>query len=241
MMELNINKCKLITFYRGSCININYALGSRQLERVSSILDLGVLLDPKLNFISHISMTANKARGVLGFVKRWAKEFKDPYITKILYTSLVRPILEYASVVWDPVYDAHCNTLESVQKQFLLFCLRSLHWNPRDLPPYTSRLALIKLPTLKSRRTMLNVVFILNLINGHICAPFLLNNIMLNVPNRPSRHYELLSLQYFRFNYANADPFRRMCSHFNKCYNIIDFSLNLNVIKCNIIVFLNSL
>lgn len=241
LMELNINKCKYITFYRGSYIDANYSLGNHQLERVLSMNDLGVLLDPKLSFNQHVSLIVNKARGILGFIKRWAKEFNDPYVTKRLYTSLVRPVLEYASVVWDPVYMTHINSIESVQKQFLLFCLRSLHWNLLDLPPYTSRLALIKLPTLKSRRTMLNVSFILNLINGDISSIYLLNNILLNVPTRPSRHYELLSIKYFTTNYANADPFRRMCSQFNKYYKVIDFSLSPNLIKSKIIILLNSL
>ncbi|EDW52713.1 GM17397, partial [Drosophila sechellia] len=35
----------------------------------------------------------NKARGVLGFIKRWSKELDDPYLTKTLFIPLVRPIL----------------------------------------------------------------------------------------------------------------------------------------------------
>jgi len=34
----------------------------------------------------------NKARGVLAFIKRWSKEFDDPYVTKTLFILLVRPI-----------------------------------------------------------------------------------------------------------------------------------------------------
>ena len=56
--------------------------------------DLGVLADLKLSFTDHISMVIGKARAVLGFVK-----FIEPYITKLLYISLVRPILEYASFI----------------------------------------------------------------------------------------------------------------------------------------------
>jgi len=32
---------------------------------------------------------------VIGFIKRWSKEFDDPYATKLLFTSLVRPNFEY--------------------------------------------------------------------------------------------------------------------------------------------------
>jgi len=50
--------------------------------------DLGVLLDPKLKFSDHISTIVNKARGVLGIIKRWSKELDDPYMTKTLFVSL---------------------------------------------------------------------------------------------------------------------------------------------------------
>lgn len=153
----------------------------------------------------------------------------------------MRPILEYGSVVWDPCYAVHINNIESVQKQFLLFALRSLPWNSTvNLPPYTSRLALIKLPTLKSRRTMLNVTFLLNLINGDVRSELLLSRISFNVPQRPSRYFSILHLQYFRENYANSEPFRKICCDFNKLYTLIDFSSNVNLVKNNIIQFLNS-
>ena len=49
-----------------------------------------------------------------------------------LFTILVRPILEYGSVIWDPKYTVHSGKIESVQIQFLLFCRRRLGngWDP---------------------------------------------------------------------------------------------------------------
>lgn len=240
LMELNFGKCKYMRFFRMMPMSANYVLGGHQLEMVDTFLDLGVLLDSKLNFISHITITVNKAKGVLGFIKRWAKEFNDPYVTKNLYTSLVRPILEYASTIWDPIYQTHVDSIESVQKQFLLFCLRSLNFNRLSLPSYTSRLALIKLPTLKSRRSMLNISLLLNIINGDVCSGFLINNISFNIPQRPTRYFSPLSVPFCRANYANADPLTRMCKEFNELYSLIDFCMSINVIKSNIIIFLNS-
>ena len=127
-----MKKCKYMRFSRRKFIPVNYLLGGQQLELVHTFMDLGILLDVKLSFISHINMTINKARGVLAFIKRWSKEFIDPYITKQLYTSLVRPILEYGSIIWDPLYNVHIDYIESIQKQFLIFCLRSLPWNPES-------------------------------------------------------------------------------------------------------------
>ena len=106
-----------------------YHLREKILKKVLNITDLGILLDHNFTFSEHISIMVNKVNGVLGFIKRWSREFTDPYITKQLYTSLVRPIFEYRSIVWDPHFLIYVNLIGSVQKRFLLFCLRGLGWN----------------------------------------------------------------------------------------------------------------
>lgn len=240
LMELNTKKCKIMIFSRGREIVHPYFLSNCQLELVTSFSDLGILLDTKLNFIQHITMAVNKARGVLAFIKRWSKEFDDPTVTKRLFTALVRPILEYGSVIWDPHYNVHSDHIESVQKQFLLFCLRNAYHTFIDLPPYSTRLSQINLPTLKSRRTMLNISFLMNLINGNICSDFLLNNLHFNIPQRSLRSYDLLYVRTHRTNYAMADPVRKLCCCFNQFSNFIDFASSLSVIKRNILIHLNN-
>jgi hypothetical protein len=47
------------------------------LEKVDKILDLGILLDKKLTLKFHCDMIISKAKGLLGFVKRRAKEFDN--------------------------------------------------------------------------------------------------------------------------------------------------------------------
>jgi len=97
-----------MSFYRGTSSFISYSLQNTPLERIYSDNDLGVLLDPKLKLDCH------KAMSVLGFIKRWSKEFDDPYKTKLLFTTLVRPILKYCSSVWSPQYQVHIYRIESV-------------------------------------------------------------------------------------------------------------------------------
>jgi len=80
---------------------MSYFLQNMSLDRKYSVNDLGVLLGPKLKFDSHITSTVNEAMCVLGFIKRWSREFYDPFTTKLLLTSL-RPYLEYCSIVWSP-------------------------------------------------------------------------------------------------------------------------------------------
>lgn len=238
-MELNLKKCKHMIFCRRGTISNNYIVSGTVLDTVSTFIDLGVLMDRKLDFLGHISMIVNRARSTLGFIKRWAKEFSDPYVTKQLYMTLVRPILEYASIIWNPYYRVHNDAIESVQKRFLLFCLRGLGWNYENLPSYIDRLKLIRLPTLESRRTMLGATFVFNLANGNVDSEFLLSNLNFNVPCRFTRNFKPLYLDFYKTNYANSYPFRRICNDYNILHNFIDFNSNVINVKHDIIEFLN--
>lgn len=73
----------------------------------------------------------NKAKSVLGFNERWAKELNEPYICNRLYIAFVRPSLEY-SAYWASYYQYHIDRIE-----FVLFALLNLPLDPtRILPPY---------------------------------------------------------------------------------------------------------
>jgi hypothetical protein len=69
---------------------------------------------------------------MLGFIRRLSFEFRDPYTLKSLYTSLVRPKLEYVSCVWSCV-----DKVERGQRRLIRYALRDFGWtNTYDLPPY---------------------------------------------------------------------------------------------------------
>jgi hypothetical protein len=95
------------------------------LDRVSSINDLGVIMDEKMNFSEHVNVMVGKAFAMLGFIRRLSLEFRDPYTLKFLYMSLVRPKLEYASCVWSPFYDVRVGKVECVQRRFIRYALRN--------------------------------------------------------------------------------------------------------------------
>lgn len=91
----------------------------------------------------HVDNIVNKASQRLGLIKRFAIEFCDIFITKCLHVGLVRPVLESSSLIWSSLLISNVKSVESVQKQFVLFVLRNLSWsNSFILPPYTSRLNL---------------------------------------------------------------------------------------------------
>jgi len=49
----------------------------------------------------HVDSVVSKANGTSGFLWR-NLQISSPSLKTTAYTSLVRPVLEYASTVWDP-------------------------------------------------------------------------------------------------------------------------------------------
>ena len=77
--------------------------------------DLGVTIDNKLKFVSHIQAMVKKANRNLGIVKR-AFSYLDKTVFLNLYKTIVHPHLEYASTVWSVLYKKDCISIENVQQ-----------------------------------------------------------------------------------------------------------------------------
>ena len=83
---------------------------------------LGVTLDANLRWNHHLHELSSKANKTLTLIKRnfW---FCDEDAKCLLYKTLVRPKLEYASVlVQDPHYLCDVNKLENIQRPAPRFC-----------------------------------------------------------------------------------------------------------------------
>jgi hypothetical protein len=70
-------------------IEFVYSIDRPALERVDEIKDLGVIMDGKMSFLSHIEAIISKSSRMLGFIKPFSKDFRSPYTQKTLYTSFV--------------------------------------------------------------------------------------------------------------------------------------------------------
>jgi hypothetical protein len=89
------------------------------LDRMSSINNLGVIMDEKMTFSEHVDVMVAKAFAMLGFIRRLSLEFRDPYTLKSLFTSLVRPKLDYKGCVWKPLYDGRVDRVKRLQTRFI--------------------------------------------------------------------------------------------------------------------------
>ena len=112
---------------------------------------MGVIIDDKLTFDKHICSKVNIANRNLGLIfKTFNYLNKDMFLT--LYKSLIRPHLEYASVIWTPRFKKHTIQIENVQRRAtrLLKELQGLD--------YSERLLNLGLPTLEYRRERADLI-----------------------------------------------------------------------------------
>lgn len=235
-----MSKCSVISFgRRRTLLQFNYGLAGVELQRVTTVKDLGVLLDTKLTFKDHVAYIVSKASAQLGFLFRFSKKFTDVYCLKALYCSIVRPILEYSSVVWSPFYRNEIQRIEAVQRKFVRFALRRLRWrDPLNLPSYESRCKLIDLDLLEPRRNVAKACFISDLLQGSIDSPLLLSSLDINTRRRNLRFHPFLNIPSARTNYGLHEPMRSMSRVFNSCYHVFNFNVSRGTNKCNFRQFL---
>jgi hypothetical protein len=83
--DLNVDKFKTITFSRTAYpVEFAYMLIGTVLDKVSSINDLGFIMDEKMNISEHIVVMVGKTFAMLGSSRRLSFEFRDPYTLKSL-------------------------------------------------------------------------------------------------------------------------------------------------------------
>ena len=129
------------------------------LESVESEKDLGIMIDDKLKFTEHINIKINKANQIIGCIKHTFKHMTKE-IFQLLYKSMVRPHLEYGSVIWSPHLKKDQDALERVQRRATRLVPELRHMN------YEERLRALKLPTLKFRRERADLIETYNIMTG---------------------------------------------------------------------------
>ena len=112
---------------------INYPplyMYGKQLTRVTSHKHLGVTLNDTMTWNNHIETVCKKANKKVGLLKRLSRTLPRQ-VKEVVYSSLIRPVLEYAAVVYDGCPKRLSDMLETVQRQAALACtgayLRTSH------------------------------------------------------------------------------------------------------------------
>lgn len=166
-------------------ILFSYNINGEALLRVGEVKDLGVNFDSKLSFSPHIREVTRRALRSLGVICRLSKEFEEPGSFLKLYTTICRPQLEYASVVWNSACKTLCMRIESVQKKFISI------FNHRFASHNTfGSFSVPMLECLNSRRIKADLLFLFKIIHGTVSCGEMLQHVPLHVPQKSTRRHD---------------------------------------------------
>ena len=157
LMTFNPTKCEFLQLTKKNHpLKSQYHIDNKQIKQVTTAKYLGVTIDKNLNWSDHTSRVVNKANSVLGFLQR--NVCKCCLEVKCMYCkSLVRPILEYASIIWSPYHQHNIHSIEMVQRH----AARFVSSNFDRYASVTQMLNNIGWPTLSLRREKLRVTKLL--------------------------------------------------------------------------------
>lgn len=227
-LKLNVSKCKYLTFTRKlQFVRFNYNVNGNIIERCTEFKDLGVIFDSQLSFSQHINYATQSASKLLGFFSRNWSCFSRIEIIKTLFYSFIRSKLEYAALIWFPIYSNSIRSIESIQRKCMKFLFFKCYgfYPPRgiDNKILTDSFDMI---SLYARRKVIAVSFLYNLVNNNIDCPVLLNKVNFLVPRPTSRQAHTFYCPFARTNVMYKSPVFNMCRIFNTISDQCDINFN---------------
>ena len=129
------------------------------LEKTLLEKDLGVFVDSELDFSWHVIEKVNKANKLLGYLRHSFKHLNKQSLS-MLYKSIIRPHLEFASCIWAPKHQYNIQRLEKVQQRATRMVPELRNFT------YEQRLCILKLETLSYRRMRSDLIEAYRIISG---------------------------------------------------------------------------
>ena len=221
-LKLNPSKCSVISFtLRRSPVLADYTLNGAVLKRRYETRDLGIILDSKLTFSSHIDSTVSKANRMLGLILRSMQLPRFRRGSRLSHKALicayyghVRSVLEYGSVIWAGAASTHLKRLERVQHRFLRW-LALKSDRPCTDAAYQTLLDHFKMCSLKARLLSHDIMFLRSIHQGRFDCTDLASTFGLSVPPRLTRSSSLWAVPFARVNTVLRSFLCRVPSHTN--------------------------
>ncbi len=132
-LSLNFLKTKYMIFGTNNTINkfqnIHIQVNDFEIERVQKFKYLSVILDPKLRFNEHMSYIRSKVLPRLKMLEKlWYTLGRN--VKPTLYKKLIRPLFDYADVVYNCLTQMDTHLLQKLQNSALRLIL-NCDWTTR--------------------------------------------------------------------------------------------------------------
>ena len=182
-MHFNPQKCYVMRLtHKRNPVHYDYLLGNSILQETDNHPYLGVTITNNLTWNKHIDQITASANRSLGFIRR--NLHSCPQATKeSAYKTLVRPLVEYSSSVWDPYTQSLSHKIEMVQRRAARFVTGDYQTKSKGC--MSDMLNKLNWDSLQSRRTARRLIIFHKSINGHLSLP--VGNLLQPAP-RASRH-----------------------------------------------------
>ena len=164
LMEFHTSKCQVISITNKvkPIIGI-YQIHDHNQEQVHCDKYLGIYKDSKLAFNTHVDAIVKKANSTRAFLARNIPRCCRK-VKQMAHTTYIRPIVEYASPVWDPRTKRNTNIFEIVQRM----CARYVTGNCDRTSSVTSLLNCLCWPTLEERRRQYSLAVMYRILRNQV-------------------------------------------------------------------------
>ena len=241
-MELNRNKFELICHQAKANNSLTllrelpffdlpfiYTANDITIQPSAIVRDLGVLVDPQLNWEGHISKIALQARKMSAWVLN-VFTTRDKQTMMLLFNSLVRSRLEYCCEVWDRHNVKAISKLEQVQRRF------TSKIEGLDDMDYWTRLKTLNIYSLQRRRERQRIIHVWkiknNLIRNDVDFQFKLNErtsrILAVIKPLPKIRGKIVSLYEESFSIRSAMLWNKIPSEITSVTSLIGFKSKLD-------------
>ena len=168
-MEFNASKCYVMHIKpgkRSQPVKYDYFLHGQRLSDTNYSKYLGVTFSDDLSWSEHIKNTATKGNRSLGFLRRNFRRC-TPTVKTATFKTMVRPILDYASTVWDPAEGStgDAGLLENVQRRAARYVFNS--YTDRTPGCVTNMLHKLEWEPLSERRANSRLVMLYRFLNNN--------------------------------------------------------------------------
>lgn len=137
-----------------------YTLSGEPISKITdSVRDLGINITPDLKWNSHIGKISRSANSNFFNILKAFKS-NDPHFLVKLYLCYVRPVLEFASPIFNSDIVCNIKRIESVQRRITKSIIRRCFKSYSKLPNYEDRLAILGLEKLRVRMLKTDLIMV---------------------------------------------------------------------------------
>ena len=207
-MEFHPDKCQLLRItLKKNTSNYNYQIHNTQIEETSNAKYLGITINNKLSWNTHINNVCQKGNNTLNFIHRNFGTCNQKIKTN-LYKTYVRPVLEYSSSVWDPHTQTNKDRIEMVQRRAARFVKNDYS---REQTSVTNMLHQLNWTSLEERRTRNKITLLYKALNDIIS----ISTEHLRITQTQTRQHQNFYIPFARTNAYRHSFFMDTIRHWN--------------------------